>query len=167
MNVYIVLALGLISCIDFFVSQRCVFIFVAGIQLVILIRRNIVKKPILFHSLKPLLEYERNKLGAEWEIMERRNSIGVVILLIIFTLQAMLPSTRLPYNLKNLQFMIAFSVFLIILVNVSHYFRVRKIDLSEAETLKGYADRDLTFGVVGGLIAGIIVLGIVVVLLLQ
>ena len=114
-----------------------------------------------------MYDYERSKLGAEWEVMERRNLLGNAVLTVIFTLQAMLPSNRLPYNLKNLQFMVVFSLVLLVFFNACHYFRVRRIDMSGAAALKDYADYDLTFGVVEGFLAGVIVLGTVVFSLLQ
>lgn len=154
-------------------SLRLFFVLLAGLQVALIIRSKYAKHAYttyfaLFPSMKPLLDYEREKFGPEWEKNMRLQAKLNVILLIVFVLQALRPSDNLPFDARFLLFYIGLAVFMMILINVSHYFHVRKVDSGNSEALQGYTKKVLLLGIIGGLfVTGVIIVLIVLTIILM
>ena len=162
MNVFMILALGFFGIYLYLgYSSRVLYIILAALYFVLLIRGRFIKrghyiKILFFSSLKPLIEYEREKLGEEWQKIELRNSISYAVLLVIFVFQAMIPPVNRQFDQDFIVYFLAFSVFMMILINVSHCFHVCKVDLSDNESIRGYANKSLLFAIIAGLfVAGV------------
>lgn len=83
---------------------------------------------LLFSSLKELNEYEKQKLGPEHEKRERFNKRSIIFLIVIFLLQAILPTanTEVPKHFPLIYG--AFVLVLLVFINATQYFKTQKID---------------------------------------
>lgn len=164
-NVSLLIVLVVTGCLEFFLQSPRTFSIVVGITYVCL---NLLNRIIgkgsyglyvtLFPSMESLVQYEKEKLGIEGEKIKQRNALFTLLPVVVLFGQALVgPSLKFRLSDKVfLRFYIPFMLMLIIVINIGSYLHVRKVDNEEQGELIGYADKVLTYGIVGGIIlAGI------------
>ncbi|KUP06298.1 hypothetical protein Q75_09165 [Bacillus coahuilensis p1.1.43] len=112
-----------------------------GLATVRMVRRNST------YSIIPLFEkvakYEKQKMGEEWRKQQLTGVIGRYILGVVLVIQSYLNRNTtekfMNLNLELLGFMLTFIFFFLIILNVSLFFHIRKVDRAKTEAdLKGY-----------------------------
>lgn len=164
-NVFMIIGLVFAGGLEFFLQSPRAFSIVIAITFLclVLLNRKIGKGSYglyitLFPSMEPLIQYEKEKLGIEGEKIQKRNSLFTLLPIVVLFVQAIVgPSHKFSIPLTVfLRFYIPFMLMLIIVINIGSYHHVRKVDNAEKGELTGYADRVLTYGIVGGIVlAGI------------
>lgn len=135
--------------------NRIFYIFMSGL-IVVNIIRYIIKKEITINFIpfmKPLVEYEKEKLGPEWVKMQKQNFIMQIILLVLFLPKAFFPPRTVQFTInEKLTFYLPLLIILIVGVNIATYFHAKKVDKSNTEELRGYSTKNLVLGLVFGLV---------------
>lgn len=120
---------------------------------------------LLLDSLKELSEYEKQKLGPEYDKREKINNRLNIFMIVIFILQAILPSgnTEVP---KLFPFYYGIFVFiLLIFINVTQYIQTIKIDYGNIN--KDFANKTLLKEISIGVIITLGFLGIIMFLIIR
>ncbi len=167
-NIIYVFSVGLVGIFLIFVNSLKAFSFLAGaICLSSFLIGMISRKRgeligIIFPSMKPLFDYERDKLGTEYWKLKKRQLIMQALLTILMFFQAI----TIPYGISvsekpNLYVLLPMALVMLVVLNISSYFHIKSVDKSNSE-LKGYANRTLLYGIIGGIVlSGIITFAIV------
>ncbi|WP_058306326.1 hypothetical protein [Gracilibacillus massiliensis] len=143
----------LIRLIDITFSQ-----FFLGLGIILLVQSVLrLAKGESTKSWIPIFEqvayYEKHKMGKEWKKQLRMNNIWNLILSGIIFLQYYLYRDATDSTLQpDLIFMLAMTFFLFVIVNISLFFHIRKIDRSNSVTdLKGYTWKSNLVGIIMGI----------------
>ncbi|MDR6224969.1 hypothetical protein [Desmospora profundinema] len=127
-------------------SFETVMLLVAGSLAVMGITGFVKQAPVnalwVFPSMRELFHYEQEKMGPEWRKYHRVNAAGQVIVSLIFMLQTLLfsPVGTVSFLWDGRVIAILF-LFLFVVVNVSMYFHVRKVDRSTRRGCEGLRNR--------------------------
>lgn len=146
--------------------NRIFYIFMSALMIINIVN-YIKKKEITMNFIpfmKPLVEYQKEKLGPEWGKMQKQNFIMQIVLLVLFLPKIFSAPTPVQLTIKEkLSFFIPILIILLLAVNIGTFLYARKIDQSDTEKLSGYAKKNLVFGLVFGfaLAALIIAVGII------
>ncbi|MBM7840729.1 hypothetical protein JOC54_004022 [Alkalihalobacillus xiaoxiensis] len=122
----------------------------------------VTKREVLYllPSLKKLMEYEKDKLGDEWNRSRLTGSfmqIGLGLLFILFNLPPFSDNLFNP-STATVFFMIALFILIGMIANVSLLFGYHKIDRSTTEQLKGYTYKSVLIGALIGAVLVMIVM---------
>lgn len=103
-------------------------------------------------------------MGKEWIRQYRFSYIVNFILGVMFFVQSFfmpdIGSLR-PKDFSGMMFFI--TIFIILLLNITMYFHVRKVDKTKTTAdLRGYAGESIVLGFVGGLIVAVILIALIV-----
>lgn len=124
----------------------------------------------LFPDLKPLLVYEKQKLGEEYEKLKLQNRTSSWIVVFIFTWMVLVEFIRpnpAYFSLTKLKVIVpAFSVVIIwsIVYNLIYY---RKIDESNPDQLKDFSKWVMNSGIVSGVILMVLLIGIIITMVIS
>ncbi|HWP95470.1 MAG TPA: hypothetical protein VN426_01330 [Syntrophomonadaceae bacterium] len=128
---------------------------------------------LLFPSMRPLREYEKEKLGNEWAYIEKQNRVSGGIVIVMFAFMIVMnhffihkPAYFLPSDLKLL---IPLTLGIVVFSIVYSHFYYRKVDFSTSQELEGLAGKVLVSGIISGaLLAGVfIVITVLVAVLIE
>ncbi|WP_141769922.1 hypothetical protein [Bacillus massilinigeriensis] len=116
-------------------------------------------------SLIPIFErvanYEKQKMGREWNKQQKVNNISRLILSFFLFFQAY----SLTDNIFEFDYMIMFimTFFILVLINISLIYHFRKVDRSTSEAdLKGYTRDSYFFGIVLAIVFLFLMVGMIV-----
>jgi len=163
-NILYVFSIALVAVLLIFVKSLKVFTFMAGaICLSSFIVGMITRKrgeliEIIVPSMKPLFDYEREKLGVEYWKLKKRQLIIQALLTVMMGFQGILiPSNNLSvYDKPNLYVMLPIALIMLVVINISSYFHMKKVDESNTD-LKGYANRIMLYGIIGGIVLSVLI----------
>ncbi|WP_088225555.1 hypothetical protein [Desulfosporosinus sp. FKB] len=122
----------------------------------------------LIPSLKPLYAYEREKLGIEYNKLKNRQLTFIMFFaVIIIYLGIVTPNSHpIGYGRSAFYYFFPSALMSLIVSNISFYRHIKKIDRSNTEELKGYANETLIEGTVIGILFAIILIGLFLAFLL-
>lgn len=158
-NIIYVLSFGLIAIFLIFEKSLKAFSFMAGaICLSSFIVGMITRKRgeligIILPSMKPLFDYERDKLGVEYWKLKNRQLIIQALLTVMMVFQGILIPANHSSGYEKPDLYVIWPIVLIFfaVLNISSYFHIRKVDKSKTD-LKGYANRTMLYGIIGGIV---------------
>jgi len=164
LNIMYVLLIGLVAIFLIFIKSLKYFSFMAGaICLSSFIIGMIIRKrgelmEIIVPSMKPLFDYERDKLGVEYWILKKRQLIIQALLAVMMVFQGITISNNnlSVYDKPNLYILLSIALLMLAVLNISSYFHIKKVDKSNTE-LKGYANRTMLYGIIGGIVLGTLI----------
>ncbi|HHY73646.1 MAG TPA: hypothetical protein GX497_10590 [Bacillus bacterium] len=113
---------------------------------------------------KQVAIYEKEKMGAEWKKKQKSEVIWRFLLSSIMFFQSYLHSeSKDKMAQMDLIYMLFFAIFVIVLVNISLLFHIRKVDRSNTEEdLKGYTLKTNLKAVIIGIVSGVIMFSITI-----
>ncbi|MDR3585454.1 MAG: hypothetical protein P4L59_09035 [Desulfosporosinus sp.] len=161
-NILYVLGVILVTLCLMKVNSFKEFSLMAGvICLISLIMSLITRKrgeiiEIIVPAMKPLFEYEREKLGIEYKKLKTRQIVCLVILTVMMFFEGVIiPNNGVIVHGKPvLYYWLPMSLLMFVVLNISAYFHIKKVDKSNLAELKGYADRTMLYGVIAGIVLG-------------
>lgn len=161
-NMMYVLIILLVASSFIFVQSLKAFSFLAGaICLSSFIIGMITRKrgeliEIIVPSMKPLFDYERDKLGVEYWILKKRQLVIQALLTVMMVLQGiMIPDTNSTVNGRpDLYVLLPMALIMFAVFNISSYLHIKKVDKSNTIEMKGYANKTLLYGIIGGIFLG-------------
>ncbi|WP_026673751.1 hypothetical protein [Alkalihalobacterium bogoriense] len=109
---------------------------------------------------RQLVAYEKEKMGKEWFKSKRGELTSKLFLIVLFIFQLSIGNASDPFfpDIIGIEYYVFFLLALIILTNVSLYFRNRKIDRLTTVELQGFTKREYGKGMVIGIIFAVIVI---------
>jgi hypothetical protein len=168
MNAMIVVLTGiLIVVINFFpftLRQFFVFLGVFGIAQSLYLILNRKSPRSIIPIFGEVAKYEKEKMGKEW-VKQQKVSIAFTFLFSLY-LFFLAFSTPLPEEYMQFSFMeiIGFMGFLLVILNVSLFFRMRKVDRSMSpDDFKGYTMRTNILAVLSGIGLGVLMVIFVII----
>lgn len=110
---------------------------------------------------RQLVAYEKEKLGNEWFKSKRSELTSKLFLIVLFTFQLVLGNANDPFmpDFIGVEYSLFILLALIVLTNVSLYFRNQKMDRLTTEELQGFTKREVGKGMVFGIIMTVIIIG--------
>lgn len=115
----------------------------------------VVKRELLYllPSLKKLMDYEKEKLGDEWNRSRLTASFMQIGLGLFFIILNFPPFTGEPFAQSRIIFLFIIGLFILIgiIANISLLFGYRKMDRSTKEQLKGYTFKGVLIGFLIGI----------------
>ncbi|MHB8126974.1 MAG: hypothetical protein ACYDEJ_15320 [Desulfitobacteriaceae bacterium] len=158
-NIMYFLLMGLVAIFLIFIKSLKAFSFMAGavclssfiIGMIIRKRGELIE--IIVPSMKPLFDYERDRLGVEYWILRKRQLIIQPLLAVMMFFQGItMPNNTLSvYDKPDLHILLSIALLMLAVLNISSYFHIRKVDKSNTE-LKGYANKTMLYGIIGGIV---------------
>ncbi|MDR3539749.1 MAG: hypothetical protein P4L69_02100 [Desulfosporosinus sp.] len=111
---------------------------------------------IIVPAMKPLFEYEREKLGVEYKKLKKRQIVCLVILTVMMFFEGIIfPNNgAIVHGMPVLYYWLPMSLLMFVVLNISSYFHIKKVDKSNLEELKGYANRTMLYGIITGIVLG-------------
>ncbi|ODA41338.1 hypothetical protein DSBG_1948 [Desulfosporosinus sp. BG] len=102
-----------------------------------------------------MFDYEREKLGIEYWKIKKRQLFIQALLPVMMVFQGILISDNnsAVYERPDLRVLLPFALIVLVVMNISSYCHIKKIDKSNPE-LNGYANRILLYGIIGGIVLG-------------
>lgn len=159
-NIMYVLIIILIASLLIFVKSLKAFSFMAAviclssfiISLIMRKRGELVE--IIVPSMKPLFDYEREKLGVEYWKLKNRQLVSQALLTVMMVFQGIITPNNSPiaYEKPDLYFLLPIALVMFLILNISAYFHIKKVDKGNTVELKGYANRTLLYGILGGIV---------------
>lgn len=94
---------------------------------------------------RKLVAYEKGKLGREWFKLKRSELTTKLFLILLFVLQLFIgnASERFLPTFIGIPYWLLFIIAVILITNISLYFRNRKIDHLSSEELQGFTKREI------------------------
>lgn len=109
---------------------------------------------------RQLVAYEKEKIGKEWFRSKRGELTSKLFLIALFIFQLALGNASDPFfpDIIGIEYFVFFILAVIVLTNVSLYFRNHKIDRLTTVELQGFTKREYGKGMVIGIIFAVIVI---------
>lgn len=140
-----------------------VAIFLLIIALIKLFKRDVMASFI--PALSELAAYEREKMGIEWDKLQKANVIMNFFLSGLFFLQYFLNSHTTEPAIERVLLLPMVAVFLVLIValNLSLFFHMKKVDKADSTNeLVGYAKQSNAIGFVAGIGIAIGLFGLII-----
>ncbi|KHF41655.1 hypothetical protein [Halalkalibacter okhensis] len=117
------------------------------------------KKSHLFAWTRQLAAYEKEKLGREWVKSKQTELTSKLFLIVLFGFQLLLANPREPFIPLEigLSIWLLFLLALLLLMNISLYFRNRKIDRLSTNELQGFTKKENGIGLIVGVMLSIVI----------
>lgn len=122
----------------------------------------------LFSWSRKLVNYEKEKLGKEWQKLKQSELTSKIFIVILIAFQLFLGNRHEPFMPANVSLIYWLSLLagILVLINVSLFFRNRKIDRLTTEELKGFTMREYGLGLVLGFIMLVLVFTVTILMML-
>ncbi|SPF43926.1 conserved membrane hypothetical protein [Candidatus Desulfosporosinus infrequens] len=120
---------------------------------------------LIVPAMKPLFEYEREKLGIEYKKLKKRQIVCLVILTVMMFFEGIIiPNNGIINHGKSILYhWLPMSLLMFVVLNISTYLHIKKVDKSNLEELKGYANRTMLYGVIAGIALGVLTMMAIIV----